>query len=188
MKLTLPGTVLPFQTKENGDYFGIIAPIFSTLSGVTLSQVRELTGLTTATIQNWVKRGYIPAPQSKRYEEKHLLRILLINSIKGAVMIEDVQKIMVYINGDVADTSDDIISDKALYNCLCRVIKLCENTVITDDKVINNAVTTVLSDHKELDKNARERLQKALYIMTTSFFAAQFREITINKLSNLKDA
>lgn len=183
MKLTLPGTVLDFPSRDNGDYFGIIAPIFKSFNGITLSQVKELTNLTTATVQNWVKRGYISSPKNKRYEKNHLLRIILINSIKGGMKIEDVQKIMVYINGNVEDTSDDIISDEELYNRFCSVIKLCQKTSFTDETAIKNAIGTVLENYTGPMESSRQRLQNALYVMLCAFVSARLREISIEGLN-----
>lgn len=182
MKLTLPGTVLDFTVQDNGDYFGIIAPIFKSFNGITLSQVKELTRLTTATVQNWVKRGYIPSPKNKRYEKNHLLRIILINSIKGGMKIEDVQKIMVYINGDVEDDSDDIISDEELYNRFCSAIKICQETSFTEEISIKNAVHTVLENYMGPMKDSRQRLENALYIMVCAFASARLREISTETL------
>jgi DNA-binding transcriptional MerR regulator len=182
MTLNLPGTVLDFETRDNGDYFGIIAPVFSAFNGITLSQVKELTNLTTATIQNWVKRGYIPSPIDKRYEKRHLLRIILINSIKGGMKIEDVQRIMVYINGDVEDTSDDIISDEELYNCLCRVIKICQATSFTDETAIKNAVSVVLESYTGPTQDSKQRLENALYIMVCAFTSARLRDMSTERL------
>jgi DNA-binding transcriptional MerR regulator len=182
MTFNLPGTVLNFQTRDNGDYFGIISPVFSTFNGITLSQVKEITNLTTATIQNWVKRGYIPSPIDKRYEKRHLLRIILINSIRGGMKIEDVQKIMVYINGDVEDTSDDIISDEELYNCLCSAIKICQTTSFTDETAVKNAVSAVLKNYTGPMKDSKQRLENALYIMVCAFASARLRDMSTEML------
>ncbi|MGN1050985.1 MAG: DUF1836 domain-containing protein [Acutalibacteraceae bacterium] len=185
MNFTLPGTVLPFDERKDGKYVKVISPIFTTLKGVSLSQVKELTNLTSATIQNWVKRGYIPKPQNKRYGKSQVLRIILINSIKGGMQIEDVQKIMVYINGDVEDTSDDIISDEDLYNRFCRAIKICEKTGFVDENSVKNAVSKVLEDYIGTVKNSKQRLSKALNIMVYAYVSARLRDISKKELKKI---
>ena len=76
----LPGTTLPLPEGQQDALFTVLDPIFAVSpGGLLLSQVTELTGLGAATIQNWVKRGWVSNPVGKRYGELHVARILLIN-------------------------------------------------------------------------------------------------------------
>jgi len=90
--------------------------------GISLSQICNITSIEPHTIQNWVKRGYIPHPINKKYYLKHLARTLLINALKDCMYIEDVKSLMVYINGDVDDESDDIIGEDDLYKLFYDLI------------------------------------------------------------------
>ena len=63
----LPGTTLPLPEGQQDALFTVLDPIFAVSpGGLLLSQVTELTGLGAATIQNWVKRGWVSNPVSKR--------------------------------------------------------------------------------------------------------------------------
>ena len=62
MKWTIPGTVLRIE-RDNADG---VEEMFSSMflaGGMVLSQVASITGLEPYTIQNWVKRGFLPPPQ-----------------------------------------------------------------------------------------------------------------------------
>ena len=58
-------------------------PLIRATDGLTLSQVCTLSGLEPSTIQNWIKRGYVPHPVGKKYRERHLARILAYEGING---------------------------------------------------------------------------------------------------------
>ena len=51
--------------------FEAIRPAFVVTGGLMLSQVVEMTGLGSSTIQNWIKRGWIMSPVDKKYSERH---------------------------------------------------------------------------------------------------------------------
>ena len=123
MNRIIPGTTLKFSEQARVSAFSVISPVLEATGGLTLSQLSKLTGLEGTTIQNWIKRGWVSATKSKKYSEKQVLRILLINMLRGAMKLDDIAGLMKYINGDVEDTSDDIIDDILLYNILCRITK-----------------------------------------------------------------
>ena len=91
-------------------------PLIQAADGLTLSQVCALSRLEPSTIQNWIKRGYVPHPVGKKYRERHLARILLIAHLRESMPIERVGELLSYINGDTDDESDDIITEEALYD------------------------------------------------------------------------
>ena len=115
MQRYIPGTTLRFAEQARESAFSLIAPVLEATGGLTLSQLSTLTGLGGSTIQNWIKRGWVSATIGKKYSEKQVLRILLINMLRSAMKLEDIAKLMSYVNGDVDDNSDDIIADIHLY-------------------------------------------------------------------------
>ena len=72
MNWIIPGTTLEGQ-RENADRTNELFQSMFLAGGLTLSQVSSITGLESYTIQNWVKRGFLPPPQNKRYniEQDH---------------------------------------------------------------------------------------------------------------------
>ena len=127
MNRLIPGTTIKFTEQARESAFSMIAPVLEATGGLTLSQLSKLTGLEGTTIQNWIKRGWVSATKGKTYSEKQILRILLINMLRKAMKLDDIAKLMVYINGDVEDTSDDIIEEILLYDILCRIIFTAED-------------------------------------------------------------
>ena len=83
MNKMIPGTTLKFSEQARDSAFSLIAPVLEATGGLTLSQLSKLTGLEGSTIQNWIKRGWISSTQGKKYSEKQVIRILLINMLRG---------------------------------------------------------------------------------------------------------
>lgn len=122
MLRTVPGTVLPWTDGLQQNAFAVLSPVLAVTKGLTLSQLRELTGLEGSTIQNWVKRGWVERPTGKRYGEQQIVRIVIINMLRNSMQLDKIIALMTYINGQVDDRSDDIIPDRELFSLLCAVI------------------------------------------------------------------
>lgn len=127
-------------------------------NGISLSQMCNITKLEPHAIQNWVKRGYIPHPINKKYYLKHLARTLLISALKECMYLEDIESLMVYINGDVDDESDDIIGEEDLYNLFTNLIEAIDD--------INNIESIV--DKKVKDK----KLNVCMKAMTYAYYGS----------------
>jgi len=181
----IPGTVLDFDSSKSSCAFDVIKPFFALTNGITLAQVRELTGLETSTIQNWVKRGWVPSPINKRYGERQIVRIMLINSIRRAMQIENVINLMAYINGDVEDTSDDVVSDEVLFNEFCKAVYLSDKSNAYDNEVIGAIVGEQVSHVPNLDEVGKEKLQKTLQIMVLAFLAGQIKDRIDEELTTI---
>ena len=181
----IPGTVLDFDSKRNSCAFDVIKPFFAFTNGITLAQVRELTGLETSTIQNWVKRGWVPSPINKRYGKRQIVRIMLINSIRRSMKIENVINLMTYINGDVEDTSDDVVSDEILFNEFCKAAYMCDTSHTCDFDVIKTIISEQVTHIPDLDETGKTKLQKTLQVMTLAFLAAQLQDKTDEELSDI---
>ncbi len=93
--------------------------------GVTLAQVSAITGIQGSTIQNWVKRGFAPASDGKRYQVKHIARFLLLDRLRDALPLDQVLFLLRYVNGDLESTEDDRIDDAALYALFCEAVAAC---------------------------------------------------------------
>ena len=63
MNCILPGTVLEMDRGEADQAEAKISALFLA-GGMVLSQVTDLTGLEPYTVQNWVKRGFLPPPSA----------------------------------------------------------------------------------------------------------------------------
>ena len=177
MEWLLPGTLLPMPEQTAKDAFGALAPTFAVSGGgFSLSQITEMTGLGASAVQNWVKRGWVAAPVSKRYDAKRVARILLINMLRTVMKLEDIAALMKYINGDVDDDSDDIIMEPQLYNLLTRAVHETEYRRAADYESIAALIKDLLSDYKEPVPGARDRLTVALITMMLGIAAAKLMQ------------
>ncbi len=171
----IPATTMKFSEEARNSAFSVISPILEATGGLTLSQLSKLTGLEGSTIQNWIKRGWIASTKGKKYSEKQVIRILLFNMLRGSMTFEKIAQLMTYINGDVEDTSDDIIADITLYNILCRIIFTAED----EGAFTTESVQELIS--REISANSSEitdpvKLRKAMYVMVMAYRSACLKD------------
>lgn len=190
MAENLPGTTLPLPEGQQDDLFSVLDPIFAVSpGGLLLSQVTELTGLGAATIQNWVKRGWVSNPVNKRYGELHVARILLINLLRPAMKLENIAALLRYINGRVDDRADDIIPETQLYSLLCSVLTRLEpqDSIITHESIIT-LIGAQLEGYEGPVADAKERLENAMRIMVLNIAASRLMQQADALFSHLADA
>ena len=182
MNWTIPGTTLE-GLRSNADHTEeLFQPMFLA-GGLTLSQVSSITGLENHTIQNWVKRGFLPPPQNKRYNMEQLCRILNINILKGNMPLEQIIKLMAYLNGDLVDESDDLVDDTMLYFYFVRLAARAR--YIGGDQTWDDALAEVTASYAEPIPGAREKLIQVLRIMLTAWVTAQLKYQTEKMMENL---
>lgn len=179
----LPGTALDFDKRAQNDAFSVIEPILSATGGLTLSQLSTLTGLEGSTIQNWIKRGWVSSTVGKKYTERQVVRILLINILRGTMKLDDIASLMAYINGNVDDLSDDILHDTQLYNLMCRLLCLMSEKNLHSRDEIAQEIEKNLPD--EYKGESRKRLKKVLLIMILGYRASYYRRMTEQEYSQL---
>lgn len=172
MNRTVPGTTLKFSEQARQSAFSLISPILEATGGLTLSQLSKLTDLEGSTIQNWIKRGWVSSTKGKKYSERQVMRILLINMLRGAMKLDDIVKLMAYVNGDVEDTSDDIIEEHTLYDILCRIIFHAEDVGAFETESVNKLIEKELSQSAENVCSDAERLKKAMFVMIMAYRSA----------------
>ncbi len=173
MPILLPGTVIPYSESAGRNTYALIAPIILATGGISLSQLSAITGLEGSTIQNWVKRGWVAPSREKKYGEQSLVRVLLINILRSTMKLESIARLMKYVNGEVTDTSDDIMHDTQLYNLLCELIYEVEKRRLQTADEIRCAIEEKIPD----DISGRERkvLSDVLLIMVQSAMAGYYR-------------
>ena len=183
MPMTLPGTAISFNGIDCENAFSQISPIIEATGGISLSQLSALTGLEGSTIQNWIKRGWVVPSTGKKYGERSVVRILLINILRSALRLEDIAKLMRYVNGEVADTEDDIMHDTQLYNLLCSVIFEVEKNRLHSADEIRKAVKNKIP--AEITGRERCILSDVLLIMTQSAMSGYYRSLAESEFEEL---
>ncbi len=172
MQWTIPGTTLT-GLRSNADRTPELFQTMFLAGGMTLSQVCALTGLESHTVQNWVKRGFLPPPVNKRYSMEQLCRLININILKGTMPLEQIIRLMAYLNGDLADEADDLVDDTLLFFLFVRLAaraRYIGGTETWDDALIH--ATDV---YEEKIPGARDKLIKVLKVMLTIWMANRMK-------------
>jgi DNA-binding transcriptional MerR regulator len=176
-----PGTTVQRKAKISGKQF--LSGIFMGSSGIVMQQLTELTGLKTPTVQNWVSRGFIPHPVNKRYTKDSTARIFIINALRETMNLEDIKKLLIFVNGSTEDHDDDIIPESALYGYFCEII--------TDErfsfKRVNELIDGVLQTYEEKIKNAKHRLKTALEVICVNYLASDLLNRSANIMGQIKE-
>lgn len=182
----VPGTVMPYHMLS-GSAFGLFVPMLNATGGLSLSQVCSITGLEGSTIQNWVKRGLVARPIDKKYFERQLARILLINSLRDSMQLDRIAALLRYLNGLVEDESDDIISEAQLYDYLCGIIAKTNQSGSFSQEKISEAVRDEIGDYEGPLPDSRSKLCKGLTVMTVACISGMMHsaaDMLLNELIN----
>lgn len=184
MQWNIPGTVIPVDLTQDPHIEERITGMFLG-GGMMLSQITAITGLEPYTVQNWVKRGFLPAPENKRYTLRQLCRIININMLKDVLLMEDICGLLQYINGNLGDESDDLIDDSQLYFLFIRLAACHARTRTPFEE--NVYLDEVLRDYEEPVPGAKDRVAKVLRIMLTAWAAAQMKKKSQKWLDEIKE-
>lgn len=171
---TLPGTVLSVDADRPQAAEEVFSSLFLA-GGLVLSQVTQVTGLEPYIIQNWVQRGFLAPPKQRKYTRRQLSRILMINALKSTLSIEQICKLLSYINGALDDEGDDTIDDTELYGAFVLVAGSVQKHGLTSESEMNRLIADGLKDYKESIPGAKERIEQALRIIITAWRAAQLQ-------------
>lgn len=186
----IPGTVL--ERDEMGGVSGLefLNNIFFVTDGIMLSEVREISGVDGSTLQNWVKRGWLSGTVNKRYSKDQLARILIINMLRPTMQLERIDHLLHYINGDVEDTSDDIITESMLYEYVCRIIERISPMGgpgnLTREEMCG-IVAQATDDYQEKMEGEAKRLRAALEIIVIAYYASLYAAHSAHLFEKLEE-
>ncbi len=183
MNKKIPGTTLRYNEQAKLAAYSVVSPVIEATGGLTLSQLSKLTGLEGSTIQNWIKRGWVSTTVGKKYSDKQVIRILLINMLRGVMRLEDIAKLMQYVNGDVEDVSDDIITDENLYNILCKIIFKAEIKGAFEPDLLKRLIDAEISESNEKVKLNSAKLKSAIFIMLLAYRSAYLKFVMENEMN-----
>ena len=182
MQWTIPGTTLTGERGEADRTPERFQAMFLA-GGLTLSQVASITGLEPYTIQNWVKRGFLPSPVNKRYDMEQVCRLININILKGTMPLEQIIKLMAYLNGDLADESDDLVDDTMLFFLFVKLAARAR--YIGGTETWDDALEHVTQDYEEPIPGARQKIIKVLKVMLTIWMANRLKAEAENMIAEL---
>ncbi|MBR2722003.1 MAG: DUF1836 domain-containing protein [Clostridia bacterium] len=182
----IPGTKL--RKSDVGGVTGLefLEKVFFISQGVMLTQIREISGIDGSTLQNWTKRGWVANSRSKKYDIDQVAHILIINMLRNCMRLDQIAYLIQYINGDVADTSDDIIRDAYLYDYICRIL----SRLVEDDGYelthFKDVIMEVIADYQEVVPGTRQRLANALEVIVVTYYAALLKKHSDNLMEALQ--
>lgn len=168
----IPGTKLKKSETENLTGLAFLKKVFFVSEGVMLTQIRDISGIDSSTLQNWTKRGWVTNARLKKYNIDQVAHILIINMLRSCMQLDHIAFLIHYINGDIEDTSDDIIRDSILYDYICRILdRINERGGIALDS-IKDIVEESTVDYVEPMDGAKERLNRALEVIVVTYYSA----------------
>lgn len=153
--------------------------------GVMLTQIRKISGIDSSTLQNWTKRGWVTNAKLKKYDIDQVAHILIINMLRSCMQLDHIAFLIHYINGDVEDTSDDIIRDSILYDYICRILLCINERNGCALEGIKRIVEELTVDYVEPVEGARERLNRALEVITVTYYSALMKQHAAKLLETL---
>lgn len=171
----VPGTTMPYS-EIDGSAFKLFEPMLAATGGLSLSQVCSITGLEGSTVQNWIKRGIVAKPIEKKYYERHLARILLVNALRESMQLDKIKALLKYLNGLVDDESDDIIREAQLYDYLCIIIMNIDFEKGFSNKSVADSVEDVIKDYSGPHADSKTKLFKGLTLMTLGFVSGRIKQ------------
>lgn len=168
----IPGTKL--YRSEMGGVTGLefLKKVFFISDGVMLMQIRDISGIDGSTLQNWTKRGWVANSKYKKYNMNQIAHILIINMLRSCMQLDRISDLIEYINGNVDDTSDDIIEDAVLYDYICKILDKLMSYELCSLGSIRDAIDEEISGYNEVMPGAKERLVNALEIIVVAYYAS----------------
>lgn len=174
----IPGTIIYRRDMGGSTGLDFLEKIFFLKEGIALSQVRDIAGVDGSTLQNWVKRGWVPNTVNKLYPMNTFARIIIINMLRDTMQLSKISYLLLYINGSVDDRADDIIPESKLYDYICRITdRLLEENAAYDDESLRRHISEFVneSDLNPHITDAKQRLTSALEVIITTRCAALLR-------------
>ena len=184
MEWTIPGTVLTGSREDVDDSIRRIEGMFLG-GGMIRSQMASVSGVEAHDIQNWVKRGFLSSPVNKRYSCNQFCRIVTINMLRSAMTMDKICSLLTYVNGELDDESDDLITDTKLYFMFLRLAARARHIGGTESW--DTTIADILKDYVEPVPGAKKRIDQVLRIMLTAWIGVRTIQKAEQMLLDLKE-
>lgn len=159
--LYFPGTITKKDGRSAKDLF---TDIFSDSDGIMLMTVRNITGLDTPTLQNWVHRGWVKRPSHKKYSVDHLARILIVNALRSVTSMENISKVLDCVCGSVDGTKKGIVSEALFYEYFVDASEKVEYGELEPGSDIDKTVSETISCFDSTAVEDKEKLHRCIRI------------------------
>lgn len=179
----IPGTVFNIQKMDGATGLQFLDRVFYITNGIMLAQIREITGLDSTTLQNWVKRGWVSNPHHKTYDKEQVARILIICMMRDTMQLSRIAFLLQYING--VEEEDRIISESQLYDYICCVLTKVFDENSSGLNGLEEYIDEVMSNYAEPVTGAAKRLKNGISIIATTYYAAIIKSSADRTLDSL---
>ncbi|MDI6880474.1 MAG: DUF1836 domain-containing protein [Desulfitobacteriaceae bacterium] len=161
------------------------------LDSMMLSQVVEVAqrvsqnDINSTHIQNWVRRQYLPHPEKKKYNREQVANILLINDLRNILSLEQISRLLSFVNESMLDNSDDRIRPTKLYRYYGDIFDRTYSDWQASLNGLEREVEEALAGEglNEVDKN---KVETALVILNLLARAQLYKQIAERWLSGLE--
>lgn len=169
-KFTIPGTTIKIGGLVGTIFSGfgnILSPFLGLGSGLLLSQITHIAdNLTRETIQNWVKRNYVDPPRKGRfYDENQVARILIYNSLRSVMELDDIKLILDCVSGISRGTLGEKELLEIFNDSVIKTRAVKPGDIEGYDKAVGEEIVKSL-ERKEGDKAA---VKEVIFIMLTAY-------------------
>ena len=168
MDANFPGTVIKRQGKSAEEF---LSGLFFATKGIMLLQVREITGLDSPVIQNWINRGWVKSPDQKRYSSDHLSRIMMINMLRDVLKLDDIANIFTYIIGDTNSEENNTGAETLLYIYICDILDIIDYETIFSETALEQIIEKRVNTDFDSFGWDKKRLTDGIKIILTYYAA-----------------
>ena len=172
----IPGTKLKQSQMDGLTGLDFLKKVFFISDGVMLTQIRDISGIDSSTLQNWTKRGWVVNSKLKKYDIDQVAHILIINMLRSCMQLDKIDFLIHFINGDVHDTADDIIRDSVLYDYICRILNHMMQSETCSLSTVRGFVEEITADYQEPVAGAKARLNGALEVIVVTYYATLLKQ------------
>ena len=176
---TLPGTTIELPRSLRTIH--TISTSLFLAGNLTLTQVSSLTNLPPYVLQNWVRRGFLPPPLKNQYSENQFFRIAIINFLRDTLSINNIVKLIEYINAPLKGENMSVVNEAALYHHFMEALILTDNDITKLDA----SIKTSLKTFKEPSPDTLKKLFTVIKIMIILYMSSQIKVSAKLLLSNI---
>ncbi|MBR2020101.1 MAG: DUF1836 domain-containing protein [Clostridia bacterium] len=182
----IPGTKLKQSEMDGLTGLDFLKKVFFISDGVMLTQIRDISGIDSSTLQNWTKRGWVANSKLKKYNIDQVAHILIINMLRSCMQLDKIDFLIHYINGEIDNPTDDIISDSVLYDYICKILQYMTEKDACPLSEIGDYVAKITTDYVEPVEGARDRLNRALEVIVITYYATRIKNHANKLLDKLE--
>ena len=182
----IPGTKLKQSEMDGLTGLAFLKKVFFISDGVMLTQIRDISGIDSSTLQNWTKRGWVANSKLKKYNIDQVAHILIINMLRACMQLEKIDFLIHYINGEVGNAEDDIICDSVLYDYICRILDHMMKGGTCTLSSVGESIAQITSDYVEPVAGAKDRLNRALEVIVVTYYATLIKQHATELLDRME--